>query len=946
MATTIRLHFAMLVLPASLWCQGASAVSPEEYNKRIKPILAKSCSGCHVFGGHAGGLRLDSFETVVAGGERGPAISLADPASSLLLKAVRYDDAKLKMPPRGRLPAEDIAAIEHWLKPIGEEKATSTAAVAPARPTESKKESARQLIQMAAVDPNGPPIDRRPIAAPPVEAAPMYPARPARPAVVASVSGSAPITPDQEHFFETKVRPVLARNCYSCHTRAASGGLRLDSHEALIKGGKDGAVVVPGKPEESMLISAIRYQSSLKMPPSGPLAAADVAVLEAWVKSGAAWPKSTALPVSKISAAEQTFWSFQRPQPPAVPQLASPWAFNDIDRFIWKKLTEKGLQPVADADRRTLIRRVSYDLTGLPPTPQEADAFVADKSPKAYENLVERLLASPAYGERWGRMWLDVVRYADTTGGGGDYPVPQLAKYRNYVIKAFNEDKPYDRFIHEQLAGDLLPAKTEGEQWNNIIATGYLAGSMRYLERNGHLPDAVDNIGYAFQGLTVACARCHDHKFDPIPTADYYAIYGVLASTRFPHAGNDAVRFQRDLIYRDPKVVQREDYQTFQAQMRPIQNAIEAVLKLPGTYDDLLPQLHARRMNMLVHAPEYESAFAVTEGDAHDVKVQHYGDPKDEGELVRRGFLQATAGKPLSPEVKGSGRLEPANWLPSAEHPLTARVMVNRIWLGHFGRGIVPTANDFGTRGLPPSNQELLDYLATRFVANGWSIKSLHRDILLSHAYRLSSVSTPANDAIDPENSYNWRQARRRLDAEQLRDSLLKVSGLLDPQPLEAHPFPPQSQWNYEEQNVFSPKQSDYETDKRTVYSMVQRTVRSQYFLLFDGANQNASTEQRTSSLTPLQALYFLNAPFPKRCSTSLASQILAPSDADSIRSAFQSVYTRPPTQVEMDRASTFLHKAREAYAAKGSGTTNHARDALADFVRAMFASNEFMFID
>jgi hypothetical protein len=342
-----------------------------------------------------------------------------------------------------------------------------------------------------------------------------------------------------------------------------------------------------------------------------------------------------------------------------------------------------------------------------------------------------------------------------------------------------------------------------------------------------------------------------------------------------------------------------------------------------------------------------ESAYAVTEGTPHDEKIQHYGDPKDLGEEVPRGFLQVLGGGSLPADVKGSGRLALANWIASQDNPLTARVIVNRIWQGHFGRGIVATANDFGSRGVAPSNQDLLDYLATTFMEKGWSIKSLHKEILLSHAYQLSSADSAANEDIDPDNTYIWRHSRMRLDAEEIRDSLLVDSGLLDRTPAVPHPFPPQSTWNWEDQNHFAPNPADYETDRRTVYMMVQRDVKPQYFTLFDGPNASASTEQRSNSLTPLQSLYFLNAKFPERCATELAKQLLksSNSDKDRISQAFSTIYGRPATQAEIDRSITFLSKTSDAYATHDAKQPSGER-ALAEFLKAMFASNEFMFIE
>ncbi len=894
------------------------------FQDRVQPIVFKNCNGCHTFGGHAGELRMDSFATLMKGGGRGPVVVPGHPESSLLLKAVQYSASDLKMPPRGKLADSDIAVIEKWILEL---------------PADAASVSAQPVPGPVAVKTAETPV------ATPKPTTPEAPST-ATPTPVADVAASK-ITPEQEQFFESKVRPLLAKNCYSCHTRGASGGLRLDSRDAVLKGGKDGAVVVPGHPESSLLISALNYKAAIQMPPSGPLKSEDIAVVEQWIKDGAPWPKeASAAPARQVTEADRTFWAFHVADRPVVPAAKSTWAHNDIDRFILAKLEEKHLKPVADAGKRTLIRRVTYDLTGLPPTPVEVQSFLDDKSPKAYEQLIERLLASKAYGERWGRMWLDVVRYADTAGGGGDYPIAQAAKYRDYVIQSFIDDKPYDRFIREQLAGDLLPSQSEPEHWQNIIATGYLAGTNRYENKPVHVSDAVDNLGAAFLGVTVGCARCHDHKFDPIPTADYYALYGILHSTNYAHPGDDAIRYQKDFTYRDPEALKREDWKIFQQQLKPIQGAIDAVLKLPGTYDDLLPQLEARRMHLFEHMPDLgESAYAVTEGTPEDAKIQIYGDQRNLGDQVRRGFLQVLGGSALPPDAKGSGRLELANWIASKDNPLTSRVMVNRIWQGHFGRGIVATANDFGSRGMAPSNQALLDYLAWKFIDSGWSIKAIQREILLSHAYQLSAADSSADEDIDPDNAFVWRHSRTRLDAEEIRDSLLADAQLLDRSAAPMHPFPPQAEWNWEDQNHFSPDMSKYETDRRTVYMMIQRSVRLTYFTLFDGPNNNVSTEQRRNSLTPLQALYFMNGDLPKRCATSLVEHL--PSAADkAIEQAFLILYGRPPTAPEIERSTSFLRTASDAYATHGIAATDARQKALGEFVRALFATNEFMFID
>ncbi|MEP6536837.1 MAG: PSD1 and planctomycete cytochrome C domain-containing protein [Bryobacteraceae bacterium] len=886
--------------------------TPSTYEERVRPVLLRNCSGCHVSGGHAGGLKMDTYAEIRKGGGRGPTVVPGDPAASLLSKAIHYGDDVLKMPPRGKIADADIAVIDKWI-------AEGAVATGPATVTSAPK------------------AEEAAVAAPAAE-------------VAAKMEPAPQSTADQEKFFETRIRPLFAKNCYACHTSPPSAGLRLDSREAVMKGGKDGAVVVPGHPESSLLVTVLKYNGKIQMPPRGPLENDDVAAVEQWIRDGAPWPKNAPVsPTSRVTPEQRGFWSFHAPSRPVVPDLKSAWVSNDIDRFVLAKLQEKHLKPVADADKRTLIRRVTYDLTGLPPTPAEIKDFLDDSSAGQYEKMIDRLLASKAYGERWGRKWLDVVRYADTDGGSGDFPIPQAYKYRDYVIRSFNEDKPYDRFIREQLAGDLLPSKSEPERWQNIVATGYLASAVRADGKPGYLSDTVDNLGSAFLGVTVGCARCHDHKFDPVPTNDYYALYGIFASTRFPDSGVDGARYQRGFVFRDPEVVNREEYKTFQAQLKPIQRATEAVMGLPGTYDDLVPQLQARRMHLYEHKPDFgETAYAVVDDTPQDARVHRYGDPRELGDEAPRGFLQVLGGGPLPADTKGSGRLELANWIASKDNPLTARVIVNRIWQGHFARGIVSTPNDFGSRGAAPSNQALLDYLAWKLVDGGWSIKSLHKEILLSHAYRLSSAGSAANEDVDPENAFIWRHSRVRLDSEQIRDSLLADSQLLDRTPAKAHPFPPESVWNYEQQNMFSPNHADYETDRRTVYQMVQRTVRSQYFTLFDGPNINMSTDQRGASLTPLQALYFMNAPFPRRCATNLAS-ILTSKEApekDMVQQAFLTIYGRPSSQAEMDRSLGFLHSAADSYATHGAAEPSPKQKAFEDFLKALFASNEFMFIE
>jgi hypothetical protein len=902
------------------------AVAPEA--AAVQPILQKNCYGCHT-DKMKGGLRVDSVRALLKGGESGPVIVPGHPDDSLLIKAIRYKDQDLQMPPKGPLPASDVAAIEAWIR-----------AGAPELPGSASSADG------------------------------------------AAASAAAPVSSAlsaQEQYFETKVRPLLIQNCYGCHSDGAAGGLRLDSRKAILRGGKDGAVVDLDHPGQSLLLRAIHYNDqNLHMPPKGPLDDVQVAVLEQWVRDGVAWPDTGPVTMTAtVTDKDRSFWSYRKPVKPAVPIVSSKWATNDIDRFVLAKLEEQHLTPVRDADKRTLIRRVTYDLTGLPPTPAEVEAFLAEKSPDAYPRLVDRLLASDAYAQRWGRVWMDVVRYSDTSGEGADYPIPEIYKYRDYIIQSFHEDKPYDRFIKEQIAGDLLPASSEPEHWHNVIATGYLANANRYED---YISDAVDNIGYAYLGTSIACARCHDHKFDPIPTADYYGIYGILASTQFAQPGEEETRFERDMVFRDPNVVKSQQYLDFEAQLKPVADSIHAVHQLPY-FDDILPALEARRMALFEHVPQFEDAYAVTEGTPHDERVQHLGDKKNLGDLVPRHFLQVLGNWQLPPNTTGSGRLELANWIASPNNPLTARVMVNRLWQGHFGRGIVATPNDFGKRGSPPSDQALLDYLAVTFEENGWSIKAMQRMIVLSHAYRLSSDDDEADEKTDADNVYLWRHSRTRMDAEEIRDSMLATSGRLDLSAAGPQPFPTEAQWNY---SGHVPFHAVYDTNRRTVYVMTQRSRRHPYLGLFDGADSTTSVAQRDTSITPLQSLYFMNASFPKTCAASLAEKL---EDAhltaqQEIDRAFLTLYGRPATKDEITHAEEFIQSAAAIYKKQGappgpeapepapsplhqasfgaktdepaasskepqplSDATAH-KLAVGNFIQALYASNEFMFLD
>ena len=496
----------------------------------------------------------------------------------------------------------------------------------------------------------------------------------------------------------------------------------------------------------------------------------------------------------------------------------------------WKR---PGCGPAPEADRRTLLRRLTFDLTGLPPTPEEVDAFLRDDAEGAYERAVDRLLASPQYGERWGRHWLDLVRYADTSGCNSDFPMPEAYRYRNYVVESLNRDKPYNLFLEEQIAGDLLPGGSEAERRERIVATGYLAISRRFSsvaeEFHLTLDDTIDNLGKAVLGLTISCARCHDHKFDPITQRDYYALYGIFQSTRYAFPGTEIFRHSEDLV---PLVsVERRD-----GELRPyLERMVKLDREIHATYapvetldtgkakNDLrekVKKLQAERDELIKTMPAFEKAYAVSEGEPADARIQIKGDPAKLGPAVPRGFLTVLGGQRLPSDETGSGRRALAGWLTDPSNPLTARVLVNRVWQHHFGHGLVRTPNDFGTRGEPPTHPELLDALALRFVDAGWSIKKLHREILLSATYRMGSVEDAESSRKDPENRFLWTFNRRRLDAEEIRDAVLAVSGALDRSPGGTHPFPSEWTWRYTQHKPFV---DDYPSLRRSIYLMQQR---------------------------------------------------------------------------------------------------------------------------
>jgi hypothetical protein len=625
----------------------------------------------------------------------------------------------------------------------------------------------------------------------------------------------------------------------------------------------------------------------------------------------------------------------------------------------------------------------------LPPAPDEVEEFVKDPSPNAYERVVDRLLSSSAYGEKWGRMWLDVVRYADTSGCNSDFPVPDLWRYRNWVINAFNADKPYDQFLKEQIAGDLLPASDVKDRNEKIIATGYIAGSRRFGSRNNefHLTyeDTIDNLGKATMGLSVSCARCHDHKYDPIPNTDYYALYGMFSSTKYAFPGTEIYKHTKDFVALGGDE-ERAKLAAWEGRLAELDDRYEIVLREKDRLEsaekrakELLAKGEVkegaaapekkkdargpttrtaaeakaelfeirREIQRLENQPvEVEKAYAVSDREAGaDAKVQIKGDPKALGPVVRRGFLTVLGGQKLSEGEKGSGRRQLAEWIASPSNPLTARVMVNRIWQGHFGRGIVRTPNDFGSRGDKPTHPELLDWLAGKFVESGWSVKRMHKLMVMSRAYRLATTDDAQNAAIDPNNELLWRFTPRRLSAEEIRDSILAISGSLDRSTGERHPFEPEQEYKYTQHRPFV---AVYETNRRSVYLMQQRIRKQPFLATFDGADTNASTPVRPISTTPIQALWLMNDPLVHKGSENFAVRVgLAVAEEQGrIDYAYRLVFGRPPTGEEVAAAKEYLKGAASRMREAGVPWDQQTRGALASLGRVMFASNEFLFVE
>lgn len=759
-------------------------------------------------------------------------------------------------------------------------------------------------------------------------------------------------TPEEIRFFEEQVRPILATKCVKCHgDEKQKGGLRLDSSDGLLAGGDTGPALTPGKPGESLLVEAINYQS-LEMPPDEKLPADSIATLTKWIEMGAPWPaaKGTIRGKSeKITDADRAYWAFQPVQNPAVPQVAdSGWSRNPIDRFIFQRMAADGLAPSSVADRRTLIRRLSFDLIGLPPTPAEIDAFVNDDSPTAYEALVEQLLGSPRYGERWARHWLDLVRYAESDGFKLDSYRPYAWRYRDYVIRAFNGDKPYDQFVTEQLAGD----EVSPQDLDALAATSYLRHWIyEYNQRDVRtqwsniLNDITDVTAELFLGVSLGCARCHDHKFDPILRKDYYRLQAfftpLLPRDDLPYANEESVRqYHQRLATWEQKT---SDLRRQMAELeKPIRDQVAAgaINKFPPDIRPMLSRQVADRSPFDKQIADLAFRQVTEEYEKLDFNAKLKGEAKEKWKSLQKELAAFDSDKPtpLTPAftVTDVGPVAPATyipgdrtkqeikpgflsvldprdvdvvsnysnstgrraalaqWITSPANPLAARVAVNRVWQYHFGQGIVTTASDFGRLGDAPSHPELLDWLAHWYVTNGWSLKNLHRLIVTSATYQQASVvPTPEVAKLkDPDNRWLWHMPIRRLDAEQIRDAALAVSGELV--------------------LAASGPSVDSTRPQRTIFTKVIRNVRDPLLDVFDAPDNFNSTSQRNVTTTPTQSLLLINGPWMIDRAQAFAAYLNRNSPNDALgraEAAFQLAYGRSPNESQRRRAIEFLNK-------------------------------------
>ena len=776
-------------------------------------------------------------------------------------------------------------------------------------------------------------------------------------------------------FFEKKVRPILVTHCYECHSERSDkvkGGLLLDTRMGIRKGGDLGPAVVPKNLSDSLLVEAVRWENDdMQMPPKKKLADSEIKILEQWIRMGAPDPRDgiTVVKDEIDLQAGREFWAFQ-PFASLVPSSPKDnWSHTPIDRLLFQGYQERNLKPAPDAKKETLLRRAFFDLIGLPPSKEELNKFMADDSPIAFAKIVNRLLESRQFGETWGRHWLDVARFAESNGMERNAAFPHAWRYRDYVIKSFNQDKPFDRFIKEQIAGDLLSQNPDDD---SLIATGFLAIGPKPLNNRNKaeftmdlVDEQIDATTRAFMGLTVACARCHDHKFDPVSTEDYYSMAGIFRSTQALFgggggSGNNGFRQVTKLVElqqgRKPPA-KKVNYASLIAEGQKRVKALNKKLaelkkKAKGKQKDSpeIKKLTASVKRVQAEIKKNRALDAKSKGQSGplamglrdnanpvDVKVHLRGNVATLGKVAPRGFPDVFQFSDIKVNRKQSGRLQLANWIIHPDNPLTARVTANRIWHHLFGRGIVRTVDNFGETGDRPSNQPLLDHLATRLVENGWSIKKLIREIMLSRAYQMSSFHDIANAERDPDNAMFWKMNQRRLSAENIRDAILTVSGRLNL-------APPQGSIVQEMNGDIGrdikslEKIRKTENNKRSVYLPVARQAVPESLKAFDFAEPSIMVGKRDVTTVPAQALFLLNGKFVTDHAKSFALRLTEFPFEQRIGYAFQMLYARAATGKEIERCMKFM----ESCVKSGQSW----EDAWISACQALLASAEFRYVN
>ncbi|MBK8095243.1 MAG: PSD1 domain-containing protein [Verrucomicrobiaceae bacterium] len=746
----------------------------------------------------------------------------------------------------------------------------------------------------------------------------------------AALALAADMTPDQRAFFESRIRPVLIKHCYECHSQDSKklgGKLLLDAPSEMIAGGESGPALIPGKPEESLIVQAVRYDG-LEMPPKKRLPAHIITDFAEWIKMGAPDPRTDA-PKTAPKAPQQPLWSLQPISDPKAPIIQNTsWPRQSLDTFILAKIEQNGLQPAPDAETAILRRRLSYDLIGLPPANTPFTHLEAE---------IDRLLSSPHFGEKWGRHWLDIARYAESNGNDGlsrNPSFPHAWRFRDYVIHAINEDLPYDRFITEQLAGDLLPATSPAQRDRHLIATGLLAlGAKPAKAMNDNfdmdvVADQINVIGTGILGLSIGCARCHDHKTDPIPTRDYYALAGIFRSTETmwgaaAHQGLTAPQTPLHELQTAAKVSLRSELEPILAPHKPRRPPAKPSFK---------------------YADDAPLAMGVRDAKKiEDCKLNIDGESKKLGAAIPRGFLSACGGGPITEKTQ-SGRLELARWLTSPQNPLTARVLVNRVWLQLFGAGLVATADDFGLTGERPTHPELLDHLATRFMREGWSLKKLIRHIVLSRTYQLSSKkdAMESPSAMEKRRALFGQQRVRRLDAETIRDAMLCATGQLDAQPTTGSLIQHRDVLINELPPLHQP------SHHRSVYLLMLRNSMPPELTPFNLPDATTVTSHRDTAALSTQSLYLLNNAFILDQARSFATRLLhsSPDPTARIQTAYHSALGRTASDSELLRARDFLREADSMLVSTLENESQRETATWAAFCQALLVSNELRYID